>query len=191
MGEVVNCRVKHKDDGIEVELSDRLILPFIDRLEDPRYDMETEEEIYWGPHNNRTVHLMLEAVPKNPECLEDDLMGTDYSFRIILALYEEDGQYLRTLASAPFVDYAREGLLVFEPLGIALAGYTLNGGADMWSNRQEDAFRSRSDYFRRDDRLSSRWGVSRTVKLDGERFPATLSALEGIMLTDMPRRFGW
>ena len=39
--------------------------------------------------------------------------------------------------------------------------------------------------------LRRRWGVSRTVKLDGERFPATLSALEGIMLTDMPRRFGW
>ena len=191
MGEVVNCRVKHREEGIEVELSDRLILPFEDRLEDPRYQMETEEEIYWGPHNDRTVHLMLEAVPKNPECLEDDLMGTDYSFRIILALYEEDGQYLRTLASAPFVDYAREGLLVFEPLGIALAGYTLNGGADMWSSRQEDAFRSRSDYFRRDERLSGRWGVSRTVRLDGERFPATLSALEGILLTDMPRRFGW
>lgn len=191
MGEVVNCRVKHKEDGIEVELSDRLILPFEDRIEDLRYQMDTEEEIFWGPHNNRTVHLMLEAVPKNDECLKDDLMESDFSFRIILALFEEDGQYLRTLASAPFVDYAREGLLVFEPLGIALAGYTLNGGADMWSDRQEDAFRSRSDYFRRDDRQSGRWGVSRTVKLDGERFPATLSALEGIMLSERPRRFGW
>ncbi len=188
MGEVVNCRVRHKEEGIEVELSDMLVLPFEDRLEDPRYEMTTEEEIFWGPHNARTVHLMLEAVPKNPECLEDDLMGTDYSFRIILALYEEDGEYLRTLASAPCVDYAREGLLVFEPLGIALAGYTLNGGADMWSDRPDDAFRSRSDYFRRDGRLSGRWGVSRTVRLDGERFPATLSALEGIILSDSSRR---
>ena len=191
MGEVVNCRVKHKETGIEVELSDRLILPFEDRLEDPRYVMETEEEIFWGPHNGRTVHLLLEAVPKNPECLEDDLMGSDYSFRIVLALYEEDGQYLRTLASAPFVDYAREGLLVFEPLGIAIAGYTLNGGVDMWSDRQDDAFRSRSSYFRRADRMSGRWGASRVVKFDGdEHFPKTLSALEGIMLSDVPRRFG-
>ena len=190
MGEVVNCRVKHKEESIEVELSDMLVLPFEDRLEDPRYDMKTEEEIFWGPHNARTVHLMLEAVQKNPECLEDDLMGSDYSFRIILALYEEDGEYLRTLASAPCVDYAREGLLVFEPLGIALAGYTLNGGADMWSDRPDDAFRSRSDYFRRDGRLSGRWGASRSIKLPDERFPATLSALEGIMLSDSPRRFG-
>ena len=191
MGEVVNCRVKHQEGGIEVELSDMLVLPFRDRLENPSYDMETEEEIFWGPHNNRTVHLRLEAVPKNPECLEDDLMGSDYSFRIVLALYEEDGTYLRTLASAPFADYAREGLLVFEPLGIALASYTLNGGADMWSDRRDDAFRSRSDYFRRDERLRGRWGLSRRIKLDGEPFPKTLSALEGIVLSDSPRRFGW
>lgn len=191
MGEVVNCRVKHKETGIEVELSDRLVLPFEDRLEDPRYVMETEEEIFWGPHNARTVRLLLEAVPKNPDCLEDDLMGSDYSFRIVLALYEEDGQYLRTLASAPFVDYAREGVLVFEPLGIAIAGYTLNGGVDMWSDRQDDAFRSRSSYFRRADRMSGRWGASRVVKFEGdEHFPKTLSALEGIMLSDAPRRFG-
>lgn len=191
MGEVVNCRVKHQEGGVEVELSDMLVLPFRDRLENPSYDMETEEEIFWGPHNNRTVHLRLEAVPKNPECLEDDLMGSDYSFRIVLALFEEDGTYLRTLASAPFVDYAREGLLVFEPLGIALASYTLNGGADMWSDRRDDAFRSRSDYFRRDERLRGRWGLSRRIKLDGEPFPKTLSALEGIVLSDSPRRFGW
>ena len=88
------------------------------------------------------------------------------------------------------MDYAREGLLVFEPLGIALASYTLNGGAEMWSERRDDAFRSRSDYFRRDDRLSGRWGLSRRIKLDGERFPHTLSALEGIILSDSPRRFG-
>ena len=191
MGEVVNCRVKHRETDIEVELSDRLVLPFEDRLEDPRYVMETEEEIFWGPHNARTVRLLLEAVPKNPDCLEDDLMGSDYSFRIVLALYEEDGQYLRTLASAPFVDYAREGVLVFEPLGIAIAGYTLNGGVDMWSDRQDDAFRSRSSYFRRADRMSGRWGASRVVKFEGdEHFPKTLSALEGIMLSDAPRRFG-
>lgn len=48
MGEVVNCRVKHQEHGIEVELSDMLVLPFKDRMENPRYEMETEEEIYWG-----------------------------------------------------------------------------------------------------------------------------------------------
>jgi len=191
MGEVVNCRVKHMENGIEVELADQLILPFVDHLEDPDYEMETEEEIFWGPHNARTVHLTLEAVPKNPECLEDDLMGTDYSFRIILALYEEDGRYLRTLASAPFVDYARDGVLIFEPLGIAVAGYTLNGGADMWSDRQGDAFRSRSSYFRREGRNADRWGISRIIRFEGdERFPATLSALEGFIVNETSRSFG-
>ena len=34
--------------------------------------------------------------------------------------YYEDGTWLRTIASAPWVDFVQDGVLIFQPLGIAL-----------------------------------------------------------------------
>jgi len=122
MGEVVNCIVHEKDGKIEVELSDDLVCRFRDRLEDPGYTMtEGAEVIYWGPHNARTVRLSLEAVSRsNGNYTMDDLYGTDYGFMLVLNMYEEDGRWLRTLGAAPWVDFLQDGILVFEPLGIAM-----------------------------------------------------------------------
>ena len=79
-----------------------------------------EEVIYWGPNNARTVGLSLATAPKSADCTVDDVYKTENSYRIVISLYEEDGTWLRTLAEAPFVDFVTDGIMVFEPLGIAV-----------------------------------------------------------------------
>ena len=124
MGQVVNCKVKSIDDGVELDLSDRLVCHFEDEFKDPRYYMKGDEEIFWGPNNARTVRLLLEETPdpKDPLATKDDIMGSERSFAIVIALFEEDGRYLRTLAVVPSVDYASDGTLVFENAGIVIIG---------------------------------------------------------------------
>ncbi len=122
MGEVVNCKVKASENGADLELSDRLILPFEDSFSDTGFSMKGEEEIYWGPNNARTVMLSLEPAEggKNAPGTSDDVFGSERNFVIVIALYEEDGSYLRTLGVVPYVDYASSDALVFDRLGIAL-----------------------------------------------------------------------
>ncbi len=122
MGEVVNCAVRHKDGKDVLELMPDLTCIYKDKIEDPSYTMsEREEVIYWGPNNARTVRLCLEAVSHNPEkYTADDSHGTGYSYMLVLNMFEEDGTWLRTLAAAPWADYFQDGILVFEPLGIAM-----------------------------------------------------------------------
>ena len=119
MGDVVNCKVREQADYVEVDLYDQLVCQFEDRFQEPYYSMHGEEVIYWGPNNNRTVRVSLEATHA-AEALKDDMAGTTTSWCIVLSLYEEDGTWLRTLATAPFADYAQDGVIVFKPLGIAL-----------------------------------------------------------------------
>jgi hypothetical protein len=121
MGEVVNCIVKHKDGKPEIKLTDDLVCIYKDRIEDPSYTMsEREEVIFWGPNNARTVRLGLEAAPRTGNFTADDVYGTGFSYRIVLDMFEEDGTWLRTLAAAPWIDYIQNGIVIFEPLGIAL-----------------------------------------------------------------------
>ena len=122
MGDVVNCAVRHKDGKDVLELMPDLTCIYKDKIEDPSYTMsEREEVINWGPNNARTVRLCLEAVSRNPEKYTvDDSHGTGYSYMLVLNMFEEDGTWLRTLAAAPWVDYFQDGILVFEPLGIAM-----------------------------------------------------------------------
>ena len=122
MGDVVNCAVRHKDGKDFVELFPDLTCIYKDRIDDPSYTMsEREEVIYWGPNNARTVRLSLEAMTHNPEKYTlDDSHGTGYSYMLVLNMFEEDGTWLRTLAAAPWADYFQDGILVFEPLGIAM-----------------------------------------------------------------------
>ena len=79
-----------------------------------------DELIYWGPNNARTVVLRLEAASRSGNFTRDDIHGTDYSYRFVLDMFEEDGTWLRTLAEAPWIDYVIDGVIVFEPLGLAL-----------------------------------------------------------------------
>ncbi len=121
MGDVVNCSVHKKDDKLRLELSDELVCRFKDELEDPYYTTSGGEElIFWGPNNARTIGLSLRAVPKTSGNTSDDIHHTGYSYRFVLSMYEEDGTWLRTLAEAPWIDYIQDGIIVFEPLGIAL-----------------------------------------------------------------------
>ncbi|MBO7602901.1 MAG: WG repeat-containing protein [Bacteroidales bacterium] len=122
MGQAVNCKVRSDDSGVELSLSETLVCHFEDKIRNPYFNMEGDEEIYWGPHNARTIMLSLEEAPdpKDPACTKDDMFGSERAFVIVIALYEEDGSYLRTLGVEPCLDYASEGYLVFEKLGIAL-----------------------------------------------------------------------
>ena len=119
MGEVVNCKLRNKGEEIEVELMNQLVCPFEDRFSDPYYNMKGEDLIWWGPHNARTVRLSLRPTP-NKDALADDVSGSGRNWDIVLDQFEEDGTWLRTLAVAPFADFAQDGVIVFEPLGIAL-----------------------------------------------------------------------
>ena len=124
MGEVVNCRIASDDAGASLELSDKLVLPFEDRIENTGFTMKGEEEIYWGPNNARTVMLSLEMVSKlkdAPGTLGDlgDSRG-ERKMVIVIGLYEEDGSFLRTLGVIPYLDYASREVLVSARMGIAL-----------------------------------------------------------------------
>jgi hypothetical protein len=124
MGEVVNCRIASDDAGASLELSDKLVLPFEDRIENTGFTMKGEEEIFWGPNNARTVMLSLEMVSKlkdAPGTLDDlgDSRG-ERKMVIVIGLYEEDGSFLRTLGVIPYLDYASREVLVSARMGIAL-----------------------------------------------------------------------
>jgi hypothetical protein len=120
MGEVVSCRIrKAGEDVLELELDDNLVCRFEDKFKDPYYSMRGEDLIWWGPHNFRTVRITLTPTP-NKDALADDIAGTGLFWDIVLEQYEEDGTWLRTLAVAPFADYAQDGVIVFEGLHIAL-----------------------------------------------------------------------
>ncbi|MBP5157115.1 MAG: hypothetical protein ILP18_04495, partial [Treponema sp.] len=123
MGDVVNCKVrKTTGGGLEAEFFDDLVCGFVDKFTEPYYTSHPGDEIiFWGPHNARTVGLSLEALPRGAaDGIFDNLYGTSASYRLVLSLYEEDGRWLRTLAEAPFADFVQDGIIVFEPLGIAL-----------------------------------------------------------------------
>ncbi len=121
MGEVVNCKVSHKDGHPEFTLTDDLVCVYKDKIEDPYYTMtEGPEVIFWGPNNARTVRLSLEAKPRTSPFTADDVHGTEFSYSLVLNMFEEDGRWLRTLAAAPWADFVKDGIIVFEPLGIAL-----------------------------------------------------------------------
>jgi hypothetical protein len=152
---------------VEVELYENLACRFEDRFSDPYFSMGGEEIIYWGPHNARTVRFGLKRVYKSSDATVDDVYGTDECYHLVLSLYEEDGTWLRTLAEVPYADFAAEGILVFERLGIAVLA--------------PRAGRSyRPDYTHSSGwRSNLRGSVVRTVKMPGaEKLPRTLSALE-------------
>lgn len=131
MGQVVNCKTNASETGVTLTLSKNLTCTFEDEFRDPRFRMKGEEEIFWGPSNARTVRLSLERVDsrKSPDAMKDDLMGTDMSFELVVSLYEEDGRYLRTLGVVPAPDYYSEGVLVLEPLGIAIMEHRSPGAS--------------------------------------------------------------
>ena len=119
MGEVVNCEVRRKGEDIQIELIDQLVCHFEDKFREPYYSMRGDDVIWWGPHNARTVGISLRPTT-NKDALADDIAGTGRFWEIVLDQYEEDGTWLRTLAVAPFADFAQDGVIVFEPLHIAL-----------------------------------------------------------------------
>ena len=166
MGEVVSCTVQRRSEEVEVTLYEQLVCRFSDSLE-PSYYMSGDEQIYWGPHNARTVRLSLER--DNGDCMVDDIMHTDNKYRLILSLYEEDGSWLRTLAEVPYADYAHDGVIVFERANIAIL--------------VPDITRTHHDHYGRSGyRRDERGPVQRVVRIPGtEKLPHTLSALnEGV-----------
>ena len=174
MGEVVNCAVHTRSEGVEVDLYEQLVCEFDDRFQDPSYSMDGEELIWWGPNNARTVRLALRRGTFSSDGIADDVHGTEASYLLVLEMYEEDGTWLRDLAVAQYADYAQDGIIVFERLGIALVA-------------------PESDRMHRPERARGSWShdargeVVRTVKLPGaQRLPRTLSALEQAALP----RFG-
>ena len=165
IGEVVSCNVSKRSDNVEVTLYEQLVCHFDDQLEYPSYHMSGDEQIYWGPHNGRTVRMSLE--PGSGDCLTDDVSGSNAKYVIVLSLYEEDGSWLRTLAEMPYADYLSEGVMVFERAKIAVM--------------VPNASRYRRDnYGRSGYRRDGRGSVQRTIKIPvADKLPHTLSALSG------------
>jgi hypothetical protein len=171
MGEVLNCSVHFHGDGIDVELYENLICRFEDHITDPSYRMSGDEEIYWGPHNARTVRLSVEPVTGNVLALEDDISKTLTHYQIVLSLYEEDGSWLRTLARVDYADYVQDGVIVFERLGIAVVAPEVL--------RRAERFGRFSSWSYAHSGRDARGEVIHTLHLPGaKRLPRTLSALE-------------
>ena len=171
MGEVLNCSVHIRAEGIDVDLYENLICRFDDHITDPPYRMSGTEEIYWGPNNARTVRLSVEPVSGNVTALEDDITKTLTHYQIVLSLYEEDGSWLRTLARADYADYVQQGVIVFDRLGIAVVAPEVLRLADRFGRFSSWSYaRSGRD---------ARGDVIHTLHLPhAERLPRTLSALE-------------
>ena len=171
MGEVLNCSVHIRADGIDVDLYENLICKFDDHIENPYYRMSGEEEIYWGPNNARTVRLSVEPAPDSALALEDDITGTRMRYQIVLSLYEENGAWLRTLARADYADYIQDGVIVFERLGIAVVAPEVL--------RWADRFGRRSSWSYAHSGRDARGDVIHTLRLpEAKRLPRTLSAVE-------------
>jgi hypothetical protein len=158
VGQVVNCNVKHKGGEVEIELFDKLVCHFEDRFEDPYYSFNGDSEIFWGPNNARAVWLSLECVRKDPKCIHDDVTGSELDFVMVIGLYEEDGSFLQALGVVPAPDYYTNGVLVFEPLGIAILVDTPAQNPALGKGRDKQGF----------------------VTTDESRLPLNLSALHQI-----------
>lgn len=171
MGEVLNCSVHVRSEGIEVDLYENLICRFDDHIADPPYRMSGTEEIYWGPNNARTVRLSVEPVNGNVSALEDDITKTLTHYQIVLSLYEEDGSWLRTLARVDYADYVQDGVIVFDRLGIAVVAPEVL--------RRAERFGRFSSWNYAHSGRDARGNVIHTLRLPGaQRLPRTLSALE-------------
>ncbi|MBR4826478.1 MAG: WG repeat-containing protein [Bacteroidales bacterium] len=121
MGDVVNCKVEPAGEEMRIRLDDKLIVHFKDEFHNPSYKMEGDELIYWGPNNARTVGLRLELADRRDELfLADDVNNDNRKLKVVIVMYDESGNYLRTLGEAPCPDFNENGVMVFEKLGIAL-----------------------------------------------------------------------
>ena len=119
MGDVLSCSMRSRGEDKELVLEKDLVCHFSDRFSDPYYSMSGDELIYWGLNGRRTVRLSL--VPsREASALADDVAKTDRPWAISIDLYEEDGNWLRTLGIATGPDFYQEGVLVFKDLRIAL-----------------------------------------------------------------------
>ena len=160
LGEVVNCKTRTSDAGVELELSDKLVCHFEDVFDDPSFRMESDAEVFWGPANEYTVQLSAEAVRSSSACTKDDLYGSGSDYIIVIGLYDYRGDFIQTLGTAPGVDFMADGYIVFEKLGIALM---TRGNADKRSDGRGDIRKEKAP----------------KVTLNGAaRLPATLSALK-------------
>ena len=168
MGEVVNCDTRMREADLLVNLYSQLVLHFEDRFRDPYYSMKGDEVIWWGPHNARTVRLSL--VPTSSgAALVDDVAGTGRHWEIELAMYEEDGTWLRTLARAPFADFAQDGVIIFNGPGIAL----LTPGA----------LKGRPESFGGNTVMDARGEITGSVILrNAQPAPKTVSALGAVSM---------
>ena len=120
-GDVVNCKPEHIGDEIRYELSDRLIIRFKDSFNRPSYYMEGNDEIFWGPNNARTVAVNLELADFSDDAyMKDDVDGSSRKLKVVIVMYDERGNYLRTLGEAACPDYIKDGVVIFDKLGIAL-----------------------------------------------------------------------
>lgn len=119
-GDVVNCKVRTKEDAVELELTDDLVCWFKDEFSDPSFHMDSDVPIYWGPRNDYAVFLTLRQSRSGRGLIKDDIYGTDCDYELALELYDSYDHYLQTIAEMPAIDYCSNGWIVFEKEGIAM-----------------------------------------------------------------------
>ena len=170
-GDIVSCKVKPSEGGVELELADNLVCHYHDRFDSPSFHMEGEEVLFWGPRNDYTVVLSVRQAPNGKEFTRDDVYGSDASFEIALELYDSRDRYVQTIAAVPSVDFVADGWMVLEHEGIALRlrDRDYRSGNARPDGRPND---------RPGDRPGNRHGGPERIKLSCERLPATISALQ-------------
>lgn len=120
LGDIVNCKVKPVDGGVELELADGLVCHYEDRFHEPSFSMREEEPLFWGPYNEYSVVLSARQAPNGPEFTKDDVYGSGGSVEFALELYDGFDRYLQTIEIVPFIDFIGDGWMVLEGAGIAL-----------------------------------------------------------------------
>lgn len=169
VGDIVNCRVRPVEGGVELELADGFVCRYEDRFSDPYFSMTGEEPLYWGPANEYSVILTARQAPNGPDFTKDDVYGSDGSVEFALELYDGLDRYIQTIAMAPSVDFCSDGWIVLGEAGIALRVRERHpaGHAGV---RPGD---------RPGDRYSGGHGPDNRIRITGEPLPPLLSALNG------------
>lgn len=184
LGDIVNCKVRLKEDGVELDLSDRLVCRFRDDFSSPSYHFDGEETVFWGPYNEYSVFLSARPINYDNRYTKDDCFGSNAFFEIALELYDGYDHFVQTIATAQAIDFCADGWAVMEKEGIALRfsdnSYRNGRYGGRPGGRQGGQYGNRPDD-RYGQRPGDRYGSTRYVMLKGAtRLPATTSALKDL-----------
>ncbi|MBQ7195473.1 MAG: WG repeat-containing protein, partial [Bacteroidales bacterium] len=107
-----------KDSTLSFRPDAGITLSFDDNYSEVGIRNRDKRPIFWGADGESYIMLSLEPVPAEKRAsaaskqIGDDQYNSRYGFKPVLALYESDGTFVRTLGEFQKVDYAGKGFAI-------------------------------------------------------------------------------